>query len=149
MSDKKDLESELRNAAYNGQVQNVLALLEKGVDVDCGRVSDPPLLHAAYMGQLETVKILLEHGADVRFISEKGNTALSYGQTRGHGAIVDFLQKYIQECSKDQILFRRTLGGRVLEEIFDFTTQERFSLICKGEGGAAEAMLREPFSAVE
>lgn len=69
---------ELTQAAMNGRIEVVQALLRKGVDVNAKNESGyTPLVEAASHGHLEMVKLLLEKGADINIQTEYRGTALA------------------------------------------------------------------------
>ena len=53
----KDVNRLLRDACYNGDIENVNSLLEKGADVNSG------FLHACNCGNIEIVELMLHKGA--------------------------------------------------------------------------------------
>ena len=79
-------------AAWNGFVQCVELLLDKGADVnisDCH--GDTPLIHALDNGSYECVKLLLDKGADVNVRNNDGNTPLIYAAEKGSHECVKLL----------------------------------------------------------
>ncbi|MGH9759542.1 MAG: ankyrin repeat domain-containing protein [Blastocatellia bacterium] len=69
---------ELTDAAFYGDLQTVVALLERSPDgVNCrGPAGLTPLMHAIMGGHVETMIVLMEAGADVNLAAEDGSTAL-------------------------------------------------------------------------
>ena len=64
-------------AARQGDIQNVSACLQLGLDVNARDVEDYNVLHyAATSGSLECVKLLIDYGADVNYITPTGETLL-------------------------------------------------------------------------
>jgi len=148
---QKILNDALLDAAYKGRVDDVLSLLEKGAEVDSrnGKASTP-LMCAAEQGHFEAVRVLLEAGADI-FLRNDGNyTAEMYASKHNHHEIVKILQNPPKRVeSPDEVIFERKISNRTLEEIFNFVSLERISLIRKSSKGAVEAVVRESFSAIE
>lgn len=67
----------IHDAALNGQIGNVTALLKSGVKTDTldqdGRT---PLMYAAFNGHTEIISTLVKNGADVNLCDSNGTTAL-------------------------------------------------------------------------
>lgn len=142
----------LFDAAHNGHLACVQYLLENGADVNIKNdIGCTPLIAAAYNNHLKIAEILIDAGADQR-IQGNGRTALEWAAYKNHTCMVTLLtstmsakrdpNQYIHE-----IVFYRPLEDRLLQEIFNFKSLERISLLRKNEH--IEAMTREPFSAIE
>ena len=93
----KKIEAEkypLLSACNDGLINNVIALIEKGVDPNKhspdGRF---PLIVAAASGYTEITKILLEAGADPNLRNNVGGTALIWAASKGYIDIVKLLLK--------------------------------------------------------
>lgn len=138
---KSDLGRALQKPVKAGDVQAVKALLEAGADVNSD--GGLALIWAAYKGNLEIVELLLEAGAD-RSLRDHDKTAMDWALEAGHTHIVTRLKE-----NPDQIIFQQQLSDRTLEEIFNFVTLERISLIRKSPTGNVEAMACTGFSAIE
>ena len=107
----------LRQAAYEGNEQNVEALLGMGVNVNAadaeGRTAlvfaafnghsnillelleagdFTALMHAAAEGHLEVVKVLLANGADPGLKDIDGDDAVAFAQQAGHVEVADFIK---------------------------------------------------------
>lgn len=81
-------------AVRDGSVDDVRAVLERGVEVDAlaPRSGLTPLQIAAEMGFLEKVRVLLEEGgAAVNHLSEDGNTALTYAVSTQQYSVCEYL----------------------------------------------------------
>jgi hypothetical protein len=82
----------LQEAAKNGRLAELNALLERGVDVNealnDGRTA---LMAASYFGQMTIVDALLKKQADVNRATGNGMTALIYACQQGQKDIVDVL----------------------------------------------------------
>ena len=80
-------------AAQFGHVQEVLALIEAGADINvCNHIGWTPLSMAAGNGHHETtVQILIEAGADTNKASYSGMTPLSLATMKGHETILQML----------------------------------------------------------
>lgn len=98
MGEKGDLEG-LTTAVMNGRVDQVRALLNKGVDVNARIMGDEtPLMYAARGGHLKMAKLLVDHGADVNLQTKQGRTALKAALSRawlegGHAEVARFLKE--------------------------------------------------------
>lgn len=84
---------DLLRAAFNGEVKNVKALLDKGVDVNFQNEGyGASALHAASETKRKKIVImLLNRGADVNLQSKEGHTALLAASYNGHEDIVKIL----------------------------------------------------------
>jgi ankyrin repeat protein len=79
-ADKKLLE-----AAGQGKVEEVRALLDRGARVDArDKDGATPLWHAARSGTADTVRVLLEAGADIEAAQKAGYTPLMSAASRGN-----------------------------------------------------------------
>lgn len=88
----KDTDSSMWDAAKNGDVSRLEALIKQGVDVNAlDEDGDTPLMVASYYGQLQIVKVLLDAGAKVNISHKYGGTALISAAVRGHLQIVKAL----------------------------------------------------------
>jgi thioredoxin-like negative regulator of GroEL len=87
-----DINSDLIEAAKNGDTAQVKALLDKGADVNA-RDKDglTALMWAAAGGRTDIVKALLDKGADVNAKTSYGYTALMWAAAGGHTDIVKAL----------------------------------------------------------
>ena len=86
-----DGEDSLGAAAY-GEIAQVLALLERGVDIDHrGQRGETALIIASYAGHELVVEALLARDASVNVVSEGGWTALILASNEGHEGIVKAL----------------------------------------------------------
>ena len=82
----------LISSARNGQLENVIDLLKKGVDPNTRDYADhTALMAAAQRGHLEIVKILLRWGAGPNLQNETGDTPLIYAAYGNHLEITRLL----------------------------------------------------------
>ncbi len=82
----------LMDAAVDGDLQSVKALLAKGAEVNA--VNDrggTALTLAAYQGHLDVARELIANGAEIDIKDKDGKTALSAAVERGHTAIAQEL----------------------------------------------------------
>lgn len=74
----------LMSAALIGHTPALIALLDRGVDINSqdlhGRTA---LMEAVYGGHMDTVKTLLERGADANIVDDSGWTALMEAASKG------------------------------------------------------------------
>jgi ankyrin repeat protein/WD40 repeat protein len=88
-----NLNSDLLIAAYEGDVEKVRSLLDKGANVNARREDgDTPLMLAALSGgKLEIVNLLLTKGADVNAKNKENDTALIYAASNRKADILQLL----------------------------------------------------------
>jgi hypothetical protein len=105
---------------------------------------------AANRGHIHAARLLLAAGADATMLG-RDKDALGWALTSGSPDMILLLQKKPEPVveSPQDVVFRRPLGNRVLEEIFDFAARERITLIRKGDDGPVEAVTRDSFTAIE
>jgi ankyrin repeat protein len=82
----------LHCAVFNGHMEIVNLLLEKGADVNLkDNFGTTPLKSAALNGHMRIVKLLLEKGADVNLTDKYDKTPLHWAVFNGHMEIVNLL----------------------------------------------------------
>ena len=82
----------IHNAARNGNLNRVRALLNSGTNVNARyQYGQTPLMFAAYTGRLPMVRELLDRGANINARDHEGETALIRAAFWGHLAIVRLL----------------------------------------------------------
>ncbi len=90
----QDLDSQLLEAAEDGETEKVKALLESGADVNAkDLIGLTPLMLAASLGYTETVATLLEAGANLEAKDILGHTTLGLAESGGHTEVVELLKK--------------------------------------------------------
>ncbi|MCE9506851.1 MAG: hypothetical protein K8R48_00850 [Alphaproteobacteria bacterium] len=146
---QKILNDALYKAACDGKAGDVLDCLEKGAHPD-GNNNGLPLIYAAYSGHLAVVNILLDAGASTEFRDRDGNAA-DNARKKGYLEIASILENPRPSTSADEVVLQRPFRDRLhfLEEIFNFVTLERVSLLRFGKHGKIEAMTITGFSAIE
>jgi hypothetical protein len=143
-------------AAYAGDTdahrQTVEVLLARGAEVDQrNSVECTALMGAANQGHFGIAQILLAAGAD-RSLRGRDKDALGWALTSGSPEMIALFQQKPAEPvveGPQEIVLRRPLGNRLMEEVFDFAARERITLIRKGEDGPVEAVTRDGFSDIE
>jgi len=130
----------LFEAAKAGDAEQVAHLISLGADVN----SYYNLIFAAHSGHLDVVYLLLEAGADKSFVSN-GLTAAEWARNNNHAKIAEVINKYMPP-TPDQVITHSPLGDRTLQEVFNFATMERISMIRNGRHGPVESFVRESFS---
>lgn len=94
------LSERLLVAAYKGQVDNVVQLINKGAKVAVTKHGRTPLHLAAHKGHLNVVQILLKAGCELNIQDDGNQTALHRAAVVGHS---DILAVLIQEgCALDR-----------------------------------------------
>jgi ankyrin repeat protein len=82
----------LTNAAKNGDVKEVINLINQGHDVNKANKGGPtPILWATANGHKEIVELLASNGADVNKADEYGHTPILWAVADGHKEIVELL----------------------------------------------------------
>jgi len=83
----------IHNAARNGNLNRVRALLNSGANINTrDNVGQTALIHAATPGHLEVVRLLLNRGANINTRDdEEGGTALIYAASSGQLPLVKLL----------------------------------------------------------
>jgi ankyrin repeat protein len=81
-------------ASYNGHMDIVKLLVEKGADIDMvsGNGEDTALIMAVKLKEAEIATYLVESGANVNIEDAEGKTALNYAQETGQAGIVSLLE---------------------------------------------------------
>jgi ankyrin repeat protein len=75
----------------DGLLEEVVALIEEGFDVDCISYGQAALVEAAYSGQAAIVRALLKAGADPNIKNYSGMNALYYAAINNRETIVHIL----------------------------------------------------------
>jgi hypothetical protein len=134
-------------AAQHGRRDAVDFLLDQGIPFDVkNRIGSTPLTGAAGGGHKEVAWELYLRGGDPNEKNLAGTSALGYARSAGYPDMIELLNRPREVV---EVSFARQTGGRTLQEIFNFTHQERLTLIRKGgEAGPVEAIQREGFDKV-
>ncbi|NXP47971.1 ANKR6 protein, partial [Heliornis fulica] len=94
------LSERLLVAAYKGQVENVVQLINKGAKVAVTKHGRTPLHLAAHKGHLHVVQVLLKAGCDLDIQDDGDQTALHRAAVVGN---IDVIATLIQEgCALDR-----------------------------------------------
>lgn len=90
----KEGEKELLDAAFNGETEKVIQLLNECVNIEA-KASDEgtPLMYAALKGHEDTVKVLIEKGAKPNARNKNRCTALMEAASSGYVDVVKILLK--------------------------------------------------------
>jgi hypothetical protein len=93
----------LNTAAWNGHVDLVRLLLERGAEVNqAGEDGATALRFAVFRGLEEMVSILLSSGADISRKGYRGRTALMFASSGGHAAVVRLLLRSMGRGGLDE-----------------------------------------------
>jgi hypothetical protein len=83
----------LYEAAEKGNIEQVKALIAKGVDVNIkDKDGNTPLHEAALNGHRDVVEFLIANGADAKARTKEGKTALDYARDAGFIDVIKALQ---------------------------------------------------------
>ena len=90
---REGIHAELHMAAYNGDKEKVLSLLENGHDIHVKKTSFKftPFHTAVFNGQIETADLLLSKGAKIDARSNFNQTPLHWAAFMGEEEAVEFL----------------------------------------------------------
>lgn len=100
-------------------------------------------------GRFSVIRYLLDWGADRTLRDSLNETAEDDAREQGRLKSLDLLRNYWPTpVTPDQVIYERPLSNRTLEEVYDFTSLERISMIRKTSKGAVEAVTREKFSLI-
>ena len=90
---RQDVNSELLEAAKNGQTERVRGLLDAGADVDTQNDDGfTALKWAVVRGHTGTVQALLDAGADVDIRDKRGQTPLMIAAEEGQTRVIELLK---------------------------------------------------------
>jgi hypothetical protein len=151
------LDDQLASVSLVGDIASGKSLLDAGADINSrNSIGCTPLMHAANKGQLAYVRMLLERGAQHDLKSDNGNTAYDWAKGKAKEEIQQLLTVWSAKSSqqfiaqeKNQVICISEISNRTLEEIFNFSSRERISLIRRSPGGPVEAITREDFSDIK
>ncbi|TAL37812.1 MAG: ankyrin repeat domain-containing protein [Alphaproteobacteria bacterium] len=131
-------------AAQFGRKDAVEFLLDAGIPLNVkNRIGSTPLTGAAGGGHKEVAWELYMRGADPNEKNLTGMSPLNYARSASYTDMIELLSR---PRNPVEVVLSRPVGDRTLQEIFNFTREERISLIRKGEEGPVEAMQRDSFS---
>lgn len=134
-------------AAHNEKPAAVQFLIEKGASPDARTAQNgwAPLMSAITKNNAEIAQMLMQAGADPHIRNSKGQTLAEIARENGHS---DSLVQQLPSMAKKnpmQVSFTQKLEDVVMQEIFNFETKERITLIRKREYGDVSAMQRDSF----
>jgi len=99
----------LMDAAEEGDINTVKALLDKGEDVNKTGPHYTALMVASARGRTDVVKLLIDRGADVNMVVSTGMCALAFAAENGHTNIVEILVEKGADIDKAlNVLEKRT-----------------------------------------
>lgn len=92
-TNRRDLDSELRDASEKGDLDAVLSLLASGADADeAGDEGRNAVINAAWRGRERIINLLLERGVATELPDDGGRTPLMWAAINGH---IDIVQKLV------------------------------------------------------
>lgn len=106
MSNVTDRQEQVQNvfdmALYNGRVDVVQQLIDRGADVNAAGMNDFPIFVAIAAKNLTLVQLLVREGTDLQVISQDaeshGQSVLDVARNTGDQAIIDYLSR-VQKTS--------------------------------------------------
>lgn len=138
-------------AAYSGDSdahrQVIEILLQKGAEVDIrNSVNCTPLMGAANAGHAGAAQLLLNAGADPTLTGRDKN-AFQWALTSGSEETIYLLQPKHERRpdNADEVTVLHTIGNRTIEEVFNFSSKERITMVRNGVDGPVEAVTRQNF----
>ena len=91
-TNRRDLDSELRDAAEQGDIDAVLSLLARGADADkAGEEGRNAVINAAWRGRQQIIQLLLDRGVTTELRDDAGRTPLMWAAINGHKDIIGLL----------------------------------------------------------
>lgn len=91
---RSEQESNLVNAALQGDLATIRRLLDRGVDVNAkSSIGSTALMLAAGLGHREAVEEFLAHGADVTARNEAGQSAVTLATSNGYLEVAQLLRE--------------------------------------------------------
>jgi len=103
-------QSEVADAAMQGDSEEVRRLLQDGTDVNLGQADGATALHwAAYHGDAGLAELLLEAGADLSAANRNGSTALWLAANHGDATMLETLLAGGADANEQLPLGRRPL----------------------------------------
>ncbi|MBL8711736.1 MAG: ankyrin repeat domain-containing protein [Alphaproteobacteria bacterium] len=160
-------------AADQGHIHCVRLLLERGARIDpVNALGWSPLVNAVVSNHGEIVDLLLEKGASITLKDGSGRTPLDNALNYKMKDMVERLNRHsmklaaereIQRQAREEklrllreeserrasqeyanvVVFKQRAGDLSLEDIFNFVSLERLTLVRKGEDGPVETMTRQ------
>lgn len=107
----------LHDAAQNGDLDQVVRLLDEGASIgEPDEAGEPPLMIAALAGHEAVVALLLDRGADVAIRNRGGLTALHAAAYGGHEAVVRLLLERGAALEDRENLYKMTPLHAAAEE---------------------------------
>ena len=147
--EQKSLQQKLSDAVHSNNAEAVKSLVKQGADVNLPLDNDgwTLLMGAAYRGLTDSVIALIDAGAN-RATVVNGRNAAEWATYYGHSATAGTIKSYVPE-TPDQVIFHGHISNRALEDIFNFATMERVTLIRTEKFGPIEAVYSKNFSELE
>lgn len=130
-------------AAQHGRMDAVVFLLQKGIPLDVkNRIGSTPLMGAAGGGHKEVARLLYDLGSDPYARNLTGSSAASYARGAGYTDVAETLSR---PRNVDDVSFTRSVGDLTIQEIFNFNSADRLTVVRREQNGPVEAVQRESF----
>lgn len=160
-------------AADQGHLDCARLLLDRGAKIDApNSLGWSPLVNAILGNRAPIVELLLEKGASTTLKDGSGRTPLDNALNYKMKAMVELLNKHREKQAAARealrvareekfrlereeterraaleyanvVVFRQRAGDLTLEDVFNFVSLERLTLVRKGENGPVETMTRQ------
>lgn len=142
-------------AVVSKNIDLVLYLLDQGLPPDhrLEEGSATGLMQAAAEGGADLVQLLLDRGADPSLRGGYKNiNAYDWAVYKKQQVCADILRNAVKKDivrNIDEVVINSRLNDRTMQEVFNFKSRQRVTLIRRAPTGRVEAMSRDAFSRLD